>query len=156
MAFKLVIGDKGKAWRAEIEGDSLIGKSIGDKVSGKEIKAELDGYGLEITGGSDLAGFPLMKGAVGIGLKSVLLKKGWGMRDNTEGIRRRKTVRGQTISEDAVQINMKVVKHGSKKLDDIFPDQNKKEESKKEEPKLEEKKAEEKTEKKAEVVVPAV
>lgn len=124
MPFKLVIGDKGKAWRLDLDNEVLVGKSLGDIVQGKEIKPEMEGYELEITGGSDTAGFPLSKDVPGLALKSVLLTKGWGMRDNYPGMRKRKTVRGKTLSTSVSQINLKVVKAGSKKLSEIFPDQN--------------------------------
>lgn len=124
MPFKLVIGDKGKAWKIDLDNENLVGKSLGDKISGKEIKAELEGYEFEITGGSDMAGFPLSKEVPGLALKSLLLKKGWGMRDNYPGIKRRKTVRGKVISQSASQINLKVIKAGSKTLSEIFPEQN--------------------------------
>jgi|SRR3989338_3683195 len=132
MVFKLNISDKqGKSWKLELTDESIIGKSIGDKMEGKEIKPELDGYEFEITGGSDIAGFPMSKDAEGLGLKRVLLKKGWGMKDNGEGLRLRKTVRGKTVSVSVAQINMKVLKHGKKKLDEIFTEQNKSKEAKK-------------------------
>jgi small subunit ribosomal protein S6e len=132
MPFKLVIGDKGKAWKLDLDNEVLVGKSLGDVVQGKEIKAELEGYELEITGGSDSAGFPLSKEVPGLALKSILLKKGWGMRDSYPGIRKRKTVRGKVLSASVSQINLKVVKSGSKHLAEIFPDQNKPKEEKKE------------------------
>jgi len=40
-------------------------------------------------------------------------------------LRLRKTVRGKIISNAISQINLKVVKQGSKKLSEIFPEQNK-------------------------------
>ena len=122
--FKLNISEKGKAWKLETESESLNGKSIGDKVEGKELKSELDGYEFEITGGSDISGFPLSKDVEGIGLKKVLLTKGWGMREKEHGLRRRKSLRGKTISAAVTQINMKVLKHGGKKLGEVFPEQN--------------------------------
>jgi small subunit ribosomal protein S6e len=130
MPFKLNISEKGKAWKLEISEESLSGKSVGDIVKGEEIKPELAGYEMEITGGSDNAGFPLHKEVEGIALQGVLLTKGFAMRDNTEGIRRRKTVRGKTISPAVSQINLKVVKEGSKPLAEIFPEQNKPKEKK--------------------------
>ncbi|MBX4212589.1 30S ribosomal protein S6e [Candidatus Pacearchaeota archaeon] len=120
MPFKLNISEKGKAFKMETESEALLGKNVGDKVHGKDISHDLDGYELEITGGSDNAGFPLYVKAEGIGLKRVLLTKGWGMKDNTEGMRRRKTVRGKQIAGTTSQINMKVVKVGHKHLADIF------------------------------------
>lgn len=139
MALKLNIADKGKAWKLELEhGEGLFGKNVGDKIDGKDVKHELAGYELEITGGSDIAGFPMSKDAEGIGLKKVLLTKGWGMHDTRKGVRLRKSVRGKTISEAVVQLNMNVIKHGHKKLDEVFPEQVKKEvEEKKEEVKEE-------------------
>lgn len=136
MAFKLNISNKDKAWKLELESEDLVGKKIGDKISGKEIKAELDGYELEITGTSDKAGFAGMKDLEGTNLKGVLLGYGFGMHKKhrglrkkkpnkkPEGLRMRKTVRGNTISKDTVQINLKVLKSGSKKFEEIFPEQN--------------------------------
>jgi len=135
MPFKLNISDKeGKSWKLETEAEALSGKVVGDEVEGKDIGADFEGYDLEITGGSDIAGFPLSKDVGGIGLKRVLLTKGWGMHKRPKGdkkrvpqpkgLRLKKTVRGNTISESTVQINMKVVKEGKKKLSEVFPDQN--------------------------------
>jgi small subunit ribosomal protein S6e len=135
MTFKLNISEKGKAWNLEIAEEVLSGKSIGDKIEGKELKPELEGYELEITGGSDIAGFPLSKDVEGIGLKGVLLKKGWGMRDNRKGLRLRKTARGKVLSSSTAQVNLNVTKAGKKLLANIFPEQMKKEEAKPEAPK---------------------
>src|SRR3989344_1233143 len=133
MAFKLNISEKGKAWKIEKEAEFLVGISVGEKFEGKEIGGDFEGYEFEITGGSDISGFPLYKDAEGIGLKLFLLTKGWGMKDSRGGVRLRKTVRGKTISDKVVQINIKVIKEGKKKLNGIFPEQNKpKEEVKKE------------------------
>jgi small subunit ribosomal protein S6e len=123
MPIKLNISDKGKAWKIEVPEEALSGKSVGDKFDGKDIKPELEGYELEITGGSDIAGFPLSKDVEGLGLRGVILKKGWGMRDSTEGLRVKKTVRGKVISGTTSQINIKVLKAGKKTLAEVFPEQ---------------------------------
>ena len=153
MPLKLNISENGKAWKIELEGSGLFGKSVGDSIKGNEISPDLEGYEMEITGGSDLAGFPLSKDVEGIGLKRVLLKKGWGMKDSRKGIRLRKTVRGKAISESTVQVNLKVLKAGKKSLKEVFPEQNvieaPKEEKAEEKP---EEKAEEKSEEKKEEV----
>ena len=131
MAFKINIGDNGKTWKLEAEAESLLGKNIGDKVDGKEIKADLQGWEFEIAGGSDSSGFPLSNNVEGLGLKRVLLKKGWGMRQNKpEGLRLRKTVRGRQISSAISQLNLKILRQGNKKLEEIFTDQNMPKESK--------------------------
>ena len=136
MPLKLNISEKGKAWKLEVEPVVLEGKSIGDKFSGKILRPELDGYEIEITGGTDFAGFPMQEKAEGIGLKRVLLTKGWGLHRKPKGLKKkrskiqkglrlRKTVRGKTISEKSMQINMSVLKEGKAPLAQIFPDQNK-------------------------------
>lgn len=132
MPFKLNISEKGKSWKLEISDEILTGRAINDIVKGGEINKELEGYELKITGGSDSAGFPLSKDVEGLGLKSVLLKRGWGMKTPGEGLRLRKTVRGKTISDAVSQINLNVIKHGSKKLSEIFPEQNTAKEKKEE------------------------
>ena len=125
MAFKLNISDKGKAWRLESNAEFLVGLSLGERFEGKELGNAFSDYEFEITGGSDMAGFPLSKDVEGIGLKKVLLSKGWGMKDKRKGIRLRKSVRGKTISDKVIQVNLKVVKEGKKTLSEIFPEQNK-------------------------------
>ena len=140
MAFKINISDtKGRSWKMECESESLNGKSVGDVLEGKEISADLTGYSFEITGGSDQAGFPLSKDVEGLGLGKLLLKKGWGMRANKpHGLRLRKTVRGKVISPAVSQINLKIAKEGGRKLEEVFPDQNKGKEKKAEALKAEE------------------
>jgi len=134
MAFKINIGEKsGKTYKLEISAPELIDKEVGDKIDGKEIKNELDGYVFEITGGSDKAGFHLMKEVEGQGLKGTLLTYGKGMHKKPrregkkpqkdkkpKGLRLRKTVRGKVIGESTVQINLKVEKAGKKPLSEIF------------------------------------
>lgn len=131
MPCKVIIGSKdGKAWRCEIDPETVSGKQVGETIEGTSIHAGLTGYSLMIMGGSDSSGFPLKADIEGIGLKRVLLRKGWGMRDGHQGIRRRKTVRGKQLSGTLAQLNLKVVKEGSAKLAQVFADQNKPAESK--------------------------
>lgn len=121
MAFKINISQKGKTLKLETENESLIGIKIGETLKGEEINADLSDYELEITGTSDIAGFPGMKEKEGPELKKVLLKRGFGMKKTKKGLRLRKTVRGNTISKNTVQINMIVKKEGKKKFEDLFP-----------------------------------
>jgi len=141
--FKLNISEHGKAWRQESDSEAWVGRKIGEKIKGSEISADFEGYELEISGTSDKAGFPGKKDEEGSNLKRVLLTEGWGcwrepkglrkqpIKRMPKGLRLRKTVRGNTISRDTIQINLKVLKSGSKKLVDIFPEQNKPKEAKK-------------------------
>jgi small subunit ribosomal protein S6e len=135
--FKINIGTKqGKTYHFELESEELVGKKLHEILNGKDLKEELDGYEFEITGASDKAGFTSMEDVEGVGLKKVLLSYGKGMkrkirkegkkkkgRNKPRGLRLRKTVRGNTISPDIIQINLKVTKEGNKKLPDIFEGQ---------------------------------
>ncbi|MHA1469026.1 MAG: S6e family ribosomal protein, partial [Candidatus Asgardarchaeia archaeon] len=69
----------------------------------------VSGVKLQITGGSDIAGFPMRADIEGPIKKYILLSGGVGFRPRRKGERRRKLVRGNTISEDIVQINMKII-----------------------------------------------
>ena len=124
MAFKINLSEKNKTFHLETETEELIGKKIGDKISGKELLGELSGYEFEIKGTSDKAGFPGKKEVEGPALKGILLKKGPFLHKTPHpGFRRKKTVRGNEISSNVVQINLKVIKKGGKSLEEIFPDQ---------------------------------
>ncbi|MFW6233481.1 MAG: S6e family ribosomal protein [Nanoarchaeota archaeon] len=165
MVFKINIADKtGKTYKLEVEGKNLEGKELHDKINGNEISPDLEGYELEITGASDKSGFTAMKEVEGVGLKRLLLRYGKAMKkrpkkegkkkrskNKPKGLRLKKTVRGKVISENIVQINLKVLKQGKKSLKDIFEkpvEEPKKEESSKTEEKpVEEKKTEEKPKK---------
>ncbi|MBN1275324.1 30S ribosomal protein S6e [Candidatus Woesearchaeota archaeon] len=118
MALKANIGGKdGKTQQFELDDDkasALIGKKIGDKVSGKQ--AGFDGYEFEVTGGSDSSGFPMRKDVQGTARKKILTTKGVGMRTNRKGLRLRKTVAGNTVFENTAQVNLKVLKAGKKPL----------------------------------------
>ena len=140
MVFKINLSIKdGKTYKLETEAPALKQHKLGDIIKGEEISEDLTGYELEITGTSDFAGFIGKKGVQGIGLKGVLLGYGQGMHKRPKGekkvgkapkgLRLRKTVRGETISDAVIQVNIKVLKEGAKKLSEVFPDQNKKPEA---------------------------
>lgn len=130
MTFKINISHNGKTFKVENENENLIGYSIGDKINGKEISADLTDYEIEITGTSDKAGFTGMIDVDGPNLYKVLLGYGKGMRKKPKGekkvnrkpkgLRLRKTVRGKEISLDTIQINAKVLKEGFKKFNTLF------------------------------------
>ena len=139
------ISDKdGKTYYLEIENEELLGKELHEHVQGKDILPDLDGYEFEISGASDKSGFTAHEKVVGTGLKRIILsyeksmkkrprKEGKKKRSDytPKGLRLRKTVRGRAISSEIKQINIKIIKPGTKKLSEIFPEQNKE----KEEPK---------------------
>lgn len=101
----------GKNQNVEVEGDRtqiFLGKQVGENLDGTVFGFQ--GTNLEITGGSDKDGFPMRRDVHG-GIRSmILLRKGIGFKATRKGERRRKLVRGNTITEDIVQINLKVKK----------------------------------------------
>ena len=134
--FKVVINDtkNGKSHQVQISGhhaNSLIGKKIGDEVDG--IFISLPGYKLQVTGGTDKNGFAMRRDLPGISRKRVLLSKSSGFKPKEKGLRKKKSVRGNTVNQDIVQINMKVTKHSSKPIDKLINIEKKDEGEKKEE-----------------------
>lgn len=123
MVFKINVSHKGRTWKVETENEGLIRMKIGEKINGDLISGDLDGYQLEITGTSDMAGFPGIKGQIGGQLRGMLLTKNDKGMNQTRphGLRLKKTVRGEEISDKTTQINMKVLKEGAKKFDEICP-----------------------------------
>ncbi len=104
--------------------NSLIGKRIGDEVDG--IFVSLPGYKLVVTGGSDKDGFPMRKDVPGPRRRKVLISEGVGFHPKDKGVRKRKTLRGNTISPDTVQVNMKITVHGSKSIEDLLKEEESK------------------------------
>jgi len=121
--FKVVINDPkaGKSYNRTVGGNqanALIGKKIKDEVDG--LMVGLQGFKLEITGGSDKDGTPMRPDLPGPRRKKILVSEGFGFHPKYGGERRRKTYRGNTISQDTVQINMKIVSHGSGDLEKLL------------------------------------
>ena len=128
--FKAVINDvkTGKSYQVPVAGhhaNSLIGKKIGDVVDG--IFVSLPGYKLTIAGGSDKAGVPMRADLPGVRRQNILLSDGIGFAAPSDGMRRRKLIRGNTISPETTQINMTISAAGSKSIEELLP---KKEEKK--------------------------
>ncbi|MCS7095593.1 MAG: 30S ribosomal protein S6e [Nitrososphaerota archaeon] len=110
--FKVIISglEEGKSKTVELEGPNaapLIGKKIGDVIDGTVFG--LPNHKLQITGGSDKDGFPMRPDVHGGVRRDVVLSGGVGFKPKHEGERRRKKVRGNTITEEIVQVNMKII-----------------------------------------------
>ncbi len=121
--FKVVVNDtkSGKSYQVPVSGhhaNSLIGKKIGDEVDG--IFISLPGYKLQITGGTDKDGFAMRKDLPGLIRRKILLSDCKGFHEIEHGMRKKKSIRGNTIGQDVVQINMKVTKHSSKPIDSLL------------------------------------
>lgn len=110
-----------KTYQMEISDDkarSLIGHKIGETVTGDPLG--LKGYEMLITGGSDKDGVPMRDDVHGEGRKKILLASGTGYRPTEKGVRRRKMIRGSTVTLEIVQLNTKVTKAGEKPLEQII------------------------------------
>ncbi len=108
--FKLVLSDPrtGKSEVHELKESNaqlLVGRKIGEAVDGTTMG--LTGK-IVITGGSDRAGFPMRGDVQGGGKKYVLLTRGVGLKTEVGGGKKRKLVRGNTISEEIYQVNAKM------------------------------------------------
>jgi small subunit ribosomal protein S6e len=109
----------------------LIGRKLGEVIDGSVVK--MSGHKLKIAGGSDKDGFPMRPNVHGGVRVRAILSEGVGFHPSQKGERQRKTLRGDVITEDIVQINMKIVEK---------PEKAKKPEGKKKEIKKGEKKRE--------------
>ncbi len=123
MSFKLVISDPETANSFQIDltgakANRLIGKRIGETLEGDLIG--FPGYEFSIRGGSDKAGFPMHRSFHGGARKRILLKGPIGFHPTRPGQRKRKSVRGNMISEDIAQINLKTIKKGEKPLEELI------------------------------------
>ena len=133
----------GKSYSLKISGNNhaqLLGKKIGDTVDGifvGEGEQTLSGYKLEITGGSDKTGTPLRRDLEGGRRQAVLVTQSTGFKGHNlvfknkggekkrfrykpDGLRKRRFFRGNTISQDTRQINLKVIEAVKKSLGDIL------------------------------------
>lgn len=119
----------GRTYQKEVDTKGLVGLKIGEKFDGGKIG--LKDYDLQVTGGTDSDGFPMRPDVEGTVRKRLLLANLPGHRPKEKGERRRKFVRGNTISEDIVLINTKVVKHGKKPLDKLLGGEKESENKKK-------------------------
>ncbi len=147
--FKVIVSDpeKGESQSVETEGNRavpLIGRKIGEIIDGSVIG--MPGHKLQITGGSDRDGFPMRPNVHGGVRVKVILSEGVGFQSSSKGERKRKTLRGNVVTDAIVQINMKIVEKPKK------PEKKEKPVEPKAEEKVAEKKPEEEPKKAKEEV----
>jgi small subunit ribosomal protein S6e len=149
-SFNAVVNDtdpsnSGRSYNMSISGNNqsqFLGKKIGDVVDGifvGEGEKTLAGYKLEITGGSDKTGTPMRSDLIGGSRQSILVTASTGFKGHDlvhkakggekkrfrykpDGLRMRRYFRGNTITQDTRQINLKVVEAANKTLDTILGD----------------------------------
>jgi small subunit ribosomal protein S6e len=111
-SFKVIIADPKtrKSQSVEIkdqDAQPLLGLKLGEEIDGTLLGIQ---GRVKITGGSDRAGFPMRQDISGGVKKYVLMTKGVGFRKGSGGgQKRRKLVRGNTITEEIYQINSVLV-----------------------------------------------
>ena len=109
---KFVVSTKsGKAYSASSDETNFAGKKIGETV--KLDALGLTGFEAKITGGSDKEGFPMHPSIQGVARRKIFTAGDVGFRAKTKGIKRRVTIRGNTISDQITQVNLFVTKDGS-------------------------------------------
>jgi small subunit ribosomal protein S6e len=114
--FKLIVSDPGtgKSTVSEIEGSraqALIGRSLGENIDGSALG--IAPTKLRISGGCDKNGVPMRADVHGGAKKYIVLSSGPGFRPTRHGERRRKLVRGRTITDETYQINFTIRKEGA-------------------------------------------
>ena len=115
--FKVIVSDPEAGTSKVVELEEaravpFIGKKIGETVDGAVV--DLPAHKLQIMGGSDRDGVPIRPNVHGGVRRHVVLSGGVGFNPQNKGQRRRKTVRGNVITDEIVQINTKIVEKPKK------------------------------------------
>lgn len=117
---KFVVSTKsGKAYTiASDETKQFNGKKIGENINLDAIG--LTGFEAVITGGSDKQGFPMDKSVQGSVRKKIFTARATGFKPKVKGEKKRHSVRGNTISSEISQVNLKITKEGTINLEEKF------------------------------------
>jgi len=115
--FKVIISDPETGTSKVTELDEsravpLVGLRIGEIIEGTLL--DLPAHKLQIAGGSDKDGVPMRPSVHGGVRRNIVLSGGVGFNPKNRGERRRKAVRGNVITEEIVQINVKIVEKPKK------------------------------------------
>lgn len=121
ITYRVVVSKGPRSMQLTVEPDvffkAVVGKKIDEAIDGALLG--YPGYEFQVKGGSDLAGFPMRKDVQG-GMKKYILTKtrgvGFSNKKVREGDKRRVLVRGNTITDQIVQVNTTVTKEGKVQL----------------------------------------
>jgi len=110
--FKVIVSDPetGTSKIVELEearAAPFIGRRIGETMDGSVV--DLPAHKIQLKGGSDKDGVPMIPNVHGGVRRKVVLSGGVGFKAKKRGERKRKAVRGNVITDDIVQINIKIV-----------------------------------------------
>jgi len=103
---------------SEEKSNALVGKNIGEEIDG--IFLDLPGYKLKITGGSDKSGVPMRGDIEGNQRRKLLVTQSVGFKPKKEGQRKRKLIRGRSISRETSQVNFKIMEYGPKTIEELL------------------------------------
>ena len=109
--FKVIVSDPqaGTSKIVELEearAAPLIGRRVGETMDGSVV--DLPAHTVQILGGSDKDGVPMRGNVHGGVRRRVVLSGGAGFNAKNKGERKRKTVRGNVITDEIAQINLKI------------------------------------------------
>ena len=112
--FKIIVSDPETGTSKVVELEEaravpFIGRRVGETVDGAVV--DLPAHKVQIKGGSDKDGVPMSGNVHGGVRRQVVLSGGAGFNPKKKGERRRKTVRGNIITDEIVQINMKIIEN---------------------------------------------
>ena len=115
--FKVIVSDPETGTSKVVELDEtragpFIGRRLGETLDGSAV--DLPAHTVQILGGSDKDGVPMIGNVHGGVRRRVVLSAGVGFAAKKQGERRRKTVRGNIITDEIVQINMKITQKPAK------------------------------------------
>jgi small subunit ribosomal protein S6e len=115
--FKVIISDPQTGTSKVVELEEaravpFIGRRIGETMDGAVV--DLPAHKLQIKGGSDKDGVPMKPNVHGGVRRKIVLSKGVGFKGGKKGERRRKAVRGNIVTDEIVQINVKIVEQPNK------------------------------------------
>jgi small subunit ribosomal protein S6e len=130
--FKVIVSDPETGTSKVVElqearASPLIGRRIGEVMDGAAV--DLPAHKIQIRGGSDKDGFPMRPSVHGGVRRSIVLSGGVGFNPTNEGMRRRKTIRGNVITDEIVQINAKIVEKPKQAKEAKKPKEKKEEQS---------------------------
>ena len=111
----------GTSQRVELDDQqlrALYGTRIGQVVEGAV--AGMQGYKIKLTGGTDKDGIPMRPDVHGSAKARVILSGGVGYKPKDKGDKKRKVVRGNTVSTETTFLNFTIVEvpKGRKKAEE--------------------------------------
>jgi len=121
---QVVVGDPdtGDSYQFEVadnQANRFLGRTLGEAVDGSAVG--LDGYTLELRGGSDTAGRPLRSDISGLNLREILAdERTVGYKPTRDGERRRVTVRGNEVTDEVAQLNATIIERGETEVADLL------------------------------------